>query len=183
METSINLSATGLLLILVAASSLFVMLSLNHINYIVHGELYNFGLEFSYRWAMPYWIFSGIVFSFCWVNIALAIALTFYLLKKSRDKSSHVIPQNPVAEKERYKTFCEKSHQSTLGEYDRFAPVESRESRSDHEPKNEPSRMDTEQSEKVLQISIMEKPTDQEQKLPHSSRTNEPGDEATRSSD
>ncbi len=183
METAINLSATGLLLILVAASSLFVMLSLNHINYIVHGELYDFGLAFSYRWAMPYWILSGIVFSFCWVNIAIALSLTFYLLKKSRVKSPHVIPQDTVLEREQCETLCEESHQSTLSDYNTFAPTESLESRSVHEPKNAPPQIDPERSEKALQIPIMENLTNQEQKIPPSSRTDEPGDKAAPSSD
>ncbi len=183
METALNLSATGLLLILVAASSLFVMFSLNHINYIVHGELYNFGLQFSYRWAMPYWIFSGIVFSFCWVNISLAIALTFYLLKRSRAKAQHSIPQNPVAERDRYNTLCEKSHQSKLSEYDTFAPIESPGSRSDLEPRNEPSQMDTARAENMLQISIGEKTTDREQQIAHASRTDEAGEETALPSD
>lgn len=183
METSLNLSATGLLLILVAASSLFVMFSLNHINYIVHGELYNFGLQFSYRWAMPYWIFSGIVFSFCWVNISLAIALTFYLLKRSRAKAQHSSPQNPVAERERYKTLCEKGHQSKLIEYDTFASIESPGSRTDLEPEDEPLQMDAERSKNGVQISIVEKTTDREQRIAHSNKTDAAGEETALPSD
>ena len=183
METSINLSATGLLLILVAASSLFVMFSLNHINYIVHGELYNFGLQFSYRWAMPYWIFSGMVFSFCWVNILLAIVLTYYLLKKSREKAQHSIPQNLNVETQRSQTLSEKSQQSKLSQYDTCAATGSTGSRSDVESDNEPSQMDTEQPENVLQISIMDKTADREQEITQSDRSNETGEETAPPSD
>ncbi|MCW3981488.1 MAG: hypothetical protein NWF11_08470 [Candidatus Bathyarchaeota archaeon] len=183
METSINLSATGLLLILVAASSLFVMFSLNHINYIVHGELYNFGLQFSYRWAMPYWIFSGMVFSFCWVNILLSIVLTFYLLKKNREKAQHSIPQNLNVETQRSQTLSEKSQQSKLSEYDTRAATRSTGSRSDVESENEPSKMDTEQPENILQISIVDKTADREQEITQSDRSNETGEETTLPSD
>ncbi|MCW4051741.1 MAG: hypothetical protein NWE78_00855 [Candidatus Bathyarchaeota archaeon] len=183
METSINLSATGLLLILVAASSLFIMFSLNHMNYIVHGELYNFGLQFSYRWAMPYWIFSGVVFSFCWVNILLAIVLTFYLLKKSREKAQHSTPQNSVVETQRSQTLSERSQQRKLSEYDTCIATRPTEPSSDVESENEPSQMDTESSENVLQISIVDKTADREQEITHSSRPDETGEETALPSD
>lgn len=67
-----------------AAASLFIMLSLNQINYLVHGDLYNYGLQFSYVWAMPYWVLSGIVFGLCWVNIAITALAAIYVFKKGR---------------------------------------------------------------------------------------------------
>jgi hypothetical protein len=84
METSINLSFASVLLIIVAGSSLFVMFSLNNISQLVHNDLYHFGLQFSYRWAMPYWVFSGIVFGLCWASILVSISMTLYLLKRGR---------------------------------------------------------------------------------------------------
>lgn len=84
MDTKINPSSTGAVLVTIAAASLFIMLSLNQINNIVHGELYNYGLEFTYRWAMPYWVLSGVIFGLCWVNISIAIVATLYIFKKSR---------------------------------------------------------------------------------------------------
>lgn len=67
-----------------AASSLFTMLSLSQINQIVHSDLSTYGLQFSYRWAMPYWVFSGAVFVLAWVNISIPIIAAFYVLKRSR---------------------------------------------------------------------------------------------------
>lgn len=84
METDINSSAISVVLILMAIASLFTMLSLNQISYIVHGDLYNYGLQFSYKWAMLYWVSSGVVFGLSWVNIALSIIITLYVFKKSR---------------------------------------------------------------------------------------------------
>lgn len=37
------------------ASSVFLVLLLGRIDSIVHGDLYNFGLQFSVAWADPYW--------------------------------------------------------------------------------------------------------------------------------
>lgn len=84
METNINPSAISAVLILMAAASLFTMLSLNQINYIVHGDLYNYGLQFSYKWAVSYWVFSGIVFGLSWINISLSIIIALYIFKKGR---------------------------------------------------------------------------------------------------
>jgi len=36
-------------------SSVFIVIMLSRIDGIVHGELYDFGLSFSYDWATPYW--------------------------------------------------------------------------------------------------------------------------------
>lgn len=36
-------------------SSLFVVVLLSQIDGIVHGKLYDYGLNFSYDWAVPYW--------------------------------------------------------------------------------------------------------------------------------
>ncbi len=86
MDTNINPTAVGAVLILMAAASLFIMLSLNQINYIVHGDLYLFGLQFSNRWAMPYWVISGLVFGLSWTNISLSAAVALYFFRKSRKK-------------------------------------------------------------------------------------------------
>jgi hypothetical protein len=96
MEININPSVVSGVLIAMAAASLFTMLSLNQIGSIVHSDLYSFGLEFSYRWAMPYWVFSGIIFGLSWTNIVLSIIVTLYVFKKSRNPApvSEIISQN-----------------------------------------------------------------------------------------
>ncbi len=82
MEADVNPSVVCPILILMAAASLFAMISLNQVNLIVHTDLYSFGLQFSYTWAIPYWLFSGIVFGLSWLNIAIAIIVTLYIFKK-----------------------------------------------------------------------------------------------------
>lgn len=88
MEANINLSALSAVLVSMAAGSLASMFSLTQINQIVHGELYNFGLQFSYRWALPYWLYSGIVFGLSWISISLSIVVAFYIFNKNRVKAT-----------------------------------------------------------------------------------------------
>jgi hypothetical protein len=84
MHAKVNPSTISAVLISMATASLVTMLSLNHISHIIHADLYNYGLRFSYRWAMPYWVFSGIIFGFCWTNIAISMIITFYVYRKNR---------------------------------------------------------------------------------------------------
>lgn len=88
MEANINLSALSAVLVSMAAGSLASMFSLTQINQIVHGELYNFGLQFSYRWALPYWLYSGIVFGLSWISISLSIVVAFYIFNKNRVRAT-----------------------------------------------------------------------------------------------
>ena len=44
-----------LALVMWLVSSVFVVFLLGRIDGIVHGRLYDFGLSFSYDWAVPYW--------------------------------------------------------------------------------------------------------------------------------
>lgn len=117
MELNFNPSAIGVVLILMAAASLFTMFSLTQINYIVHNDLYNYNLQFSYRWAMPYWVFSGIVFGLSWVNISLSMIVTLYIFKKTRN--TRVISEADVqVEKIKAATqLGEEKEQRKLNEY------------------------------------------------------------------
>jgi uncharacterized membrane protein len=117
MDADVNPSVVGIVLILMAAVSLFAMISLNQINYIVHGDLYSFGLQFSYRWAIPYWLFSGIVFGLCWVNIAIAIIFTLHIFKKSRTQTS-ASERSQAGETEEETTWSEEEkEQRKISEY------------------------------------------------------------------
>jgi len=83
-----NTSGTvSLALVLVAAASLVSMISTLKIDSIVHGDLYRFGLEFSYRWAIPYWTMTTVVFAMGWFNIITAIAFQFYVLIYGRKEA------------------------------------------------------------------------------------------------
>jgi len=80
-------SAVSLVLVLSAASSLVSMISVLKIDSMVHGDLYRYGLQFSYQWAMPYWTLTTLVFGMGWFNIIIAIAFQFYVLIWGRKES------------------------------------------------------------------------------------------------
>jgi hypothetical protein len=117
MEPNINTSAIGAVLVSMAAASLFTMFSLTQINYIVHNDLYNYNLQFSYRWAMPYWVFSGIVFGLSWVNISLSIIVTLYIFQKTRKPAAISKDVLQTEKIEAGTWFKEAKEQRKLSEY------------------------------------------------------------------
>lgn len=58
-------------LVLWLVSSVFVLILLLRIDSIVHGELYNYGLQFSLNWAVGYWAFVRLIF------VCLAVPAVF----------------------------------------------------------------------------------------------------------
>jgi len=82
----------SVVLVLVAFSSLLSMFALTRIDSVVHGDLYRYGLRFSYGWAMPYWTMTTLIFTLGWFNIIIACAFQFYVLKYGQ-KKAEVIPQ------------------------------------------------------------------------------------------
>jgi len=70
----------SLILILMAAASLVSMLATVNIDHIVNHDLYSYGLQFSTKWADPYWRMSTVVFSMGWLIIATSIAFELYLV-------------------------------------------------------------------------------------------------------
>lgn len=102
METKINPSTARVVLVTMATASLLIMLSMNQINNIIHGDLYNYELQFSYVWAMPYWVLSGIIFGLCWVNIVITALTAIYIFKKRKVTTKE--PQEAKTEEEQKKT-------------------------------------------------------------------------------
>jgi hypothetical protein len=71
-------------LVVMAAASLISMIAALSANTMVHGDLYKYGLQFSYTWAIPYWNSMGIVFAMAWLNIIVAIAFQIYRIRTIR---------------------------------------------------------------------------------------------------
>jgi hypothetical protein len=65
-------------LMLMATASLIIMIVAFSLQSIVSNELNEYGLQFSYDWAIPYWNFMGIIFAMAWLNIIAAIAFQAY---------------------------------------------------------------------------------------------------------
>lgn len=66
-DTLGNSVFSRIILVLWFANSFFIVFMLSRIDWIVHDELYNYGLQFNYVWANPYW------FSLRLIYVCLAI--------------------------------------------------------------------------------------------------------------
>lgn len=86
-------SGISLVLVLVAASSLFSMVGLFQIDRMVHQDLYRFGLQFSYAWATPYWTLMRFVFAIGWFNILVAIGFHFYMALQRKKEAKQMATQ------------------------------------------------------------------------------------------
>lgn len=77
-------STVSLVLIVMAGASLVSMLATLSIDHMVNHDLYNYGLQFSLQWIVPYWTMAAVVFSMGWLIIVTAIALEIYLIVQRR---------------------------------------------------------------------------------------------------
>ncbi len=80
----IDITTVIVALITVTLVSLIGIVGLLQINNLVFQDLYEFGLVFSNRWAMPFWTYSGIVVGLSWVNIGAAMALTVHVFRRRK---------------------------------------------------------------------------------------------------
>jgi uncharacterized Zn-finger protein len=79
-------------LVLWLVSSCFVVLFLLRIDDIVHRELYDFGLQFSYVWAGPYWMFLRLAFVVLFVPGFLSgVALVFGVFGRGDGREVKVV--------------------------------------------------------------------------------------------
>lgn len=65
---------TRFLLIVWIVSSVFMLFSLIRIDGIVHGTLYDYGLQFSDAWAQPYWSYARLFYAAFTVPTILSVA-------------------------------------------------------------------------------------------------------------
>lgn len=61
-------------LVLWLISTAFVVFLLGRVDWIVHHELYNYGLRFSFEWAMEYWAALRMIYVFLAAPILLSVA-------------------------------------------------------------------------------------------------------------
>src|SRR3990170_4676721 len=63
----------------------FSVFFFNRLDFVVHNDLYRYGLQFSYEWATKYWTYSRLFLSILWIAIATggtgAIILLFNMTK------------------------------------------------------------------------------------------------------
>ena len=65
-----------IILILWLASSVFIVVLVGMMDNIVHSDLYNYGLQFSSEWAVPYWSMLRLIY----ICLALPAALSIVTL-------------------------------------------------------------------------------------------------------
>jgi hypothetical protein len=79
------------IVMLMATSSLLSMICLFQIDKIVHGNLYSYGLSFSYDWAAPYWTLVRTAFAMGWLNITIAFAVQLYNVRFRRKEVEQLV--------------------------------------------------------------------------------------------
>jgi hypothetical protein len=68
--------------IICSAISAFTMLQINGI---VHGQLYNYGLQFNYSWASPYWNLERVIYACLAVSTIFNVSVLAYgFLRKEK---------------------------------------------------------------------------------------------------
>ena len=89
-------------------SSFSVIYMISNLDMIVHGTLYNFGLQFSNEWANPYWIYLRLGYVFLGVSSGLGIFALILNVYKSKEVVVVNIPQIPQEKCEKQKTVKQK---------------------------------------------------------------------------
>lgn len=74
-------------LVLWLLSSFFVLFLLSRIDYVVHHDLYDFGLQFSFVWATPYWaVLRSVYICLAIPSILSAVILSLDLWRIVNDR-------------------------------------------------------------------------------------------------
>ena len=78
------------------------IVALFQIDAIVHQNLYQYGLQFSSTWAIPYWNALTTVFVAAWTTIVAAVGLQLYTMVRRPSKNA---PQESPAEPKQEKRW------------------------------------------------------------------------------
>ena len=108
-------NVASVVVVLMAASSLFLMVCLLQIDRTVHHDLYLYGLQFSYQWARPYWIMVRAAFALAWFNIIAAITVQLYTVTFRRREVEQLVT-DVAKELRKLETRSKESSRRTLPE-------------------------------------------------------------------
>ena len=90
----------SIVLILLAGASLVSMLATLNIDHIINHDLYNYGLQFSTKWADPYWTLVSLVFSMGWFIILTSLAFELHFViqwqRKRKEPEAPRVAQEQV---------------------------------------------------------------------------------------
>lgn len=109
-----HIDKTSLVLILMAGASLVSMLATLRIDHVVNQDLYDYGLQFSTQWAVPYWTMATVVFSMGWLIILTSIAFELHLVIHGLHRP--IEPENPIPRHEPIQNEVPKTEAEPTGE-------------------------------------------------------------------
>jgi hypothetical protein len=117
VKISLNFSTIALALIVTAIVPVLAMIVLTRIDLIVHRVLYDFGLLFSYRWAIPYWVNSSIIIGLSWFNLIASAALIYYVIKRRPSSMMHIQTGTINASAEKMTAIPRRAPPQTLDQF------------------------------------------------------------------
>ena len=92
------------------------MFLLGQIDSIVHGDLYNFGLQFSTDWAGPYWAYVNQIYLFLILPMVLGggILLIGSFIKYTNKNTGTHVPAKRQVKRDKVKTEVSKQNNITI---------------------------------------------------------------------
>jgi len=92
-------SVLRLIIVFSFFSSAFGLFLLYKLDYLVHGDLYNYGLQFSYNWILPMWTFERLL-GFCFIlPVVFGAGALVWDFRRSRKCKLVVKHVKPVEQK------------------------------------------------------------------------------------
>jgi hypothetical protein len=82
MKEGLTIKRLLLFPVLILTGMICVFFTLNLLDSLVQDTLYNYGLQFSYDWANPYWMTLRIVQALLGLSMVLTLINTVYVLKR-----------------------------------------------------------------------------------------------------
>jgi uncharacterized membrane protein len=134
--------ATSWAVVLMAATSVVLMVCLYQIDNIVHGTLYNYGLQFSYNWAGPYWKMTQLGFAVGWVNIIVAFVVQLNAVARERANEKAQKSEKEQKQGEPPRKSSESTERRSPHEETSKAPPEPQEQEKKEEPQQPETKPD-----------------------------------------
>jgi len=88
-----------------AACSVASIVLLLQVDVLVHGTLYNYGLQFNNGWAIPYWNTIRIVFAILSFVAIASTGLQLYNVTRKKEKKTVDLDQKLAPEEKRWNTY------------------------------------------------------------------------------
>ena len=104
IELKVPLLAMFVILVTAACSVVSIVFILR-IDYLVHGTLYGYGLQFSNEWAIPYWTDFRIVLAMTGIVVSSVVGVELYNIVGRKEKAIAEPDRNGSAEGKHWSTY------------------------------------------------------------------------------